>query len=67
MIDAAIETASRKSRAQAGSGTSITKTTLIAASGSRTSRSFCQIGCPASVAAGRAAVLIASLLDWMGL
>ena len=35
MIDAAIESASRKSSPAAGSGTSMTKITLIAASGRR--------------------------------
>ena len=43
MIEAAIERASRKSRAAAGSGTSMTKITLMAASGSRYSRSRCQM------------------------
>ena len=43
MIDAAIESASSKSSAAAGSGTSITKITLIAASGSTYSRSRCKI------------------------
>ena len=42
MIDAAIESASSKSSAAAGSGTSMTKITLMAASGSAYSRSRCQ-------------------------
>ena len=62
MIDAAIESESRKSSAQEGSGTSMTKITLIAASGSTYSRSRSRKAGACMVLAGRAAVLIAGLL-----
>ena len=61
MIEAAIESASRKSRPAAGSGTSMTKITLMAASGSTYSRSRCQMDWAGRVPAARAVVLIADL------
>jgi hypothetical protein len=45
MTEAAIEIARRKSSAATGNGTSMTKTTLMAARGSRTSRNRSQMAC----------------------
>jgi len=61
MIEAAMDIASRKSSAAAGSGTSITKMMLIAASGSVYSRSRRQIDGPAGVPSAAAAVLMTAL------
>ena len=64
MTEAAIESASSKSSPAAGSGTSITKITLMAASGSSVfAQPVQKRRAPASVPAASAAVLIERLLE----
>jgi hypothetical protein len=61
-IEAAIDMASRKSRPMAGSGTNMTKITLMATSGSTYSRNRCRIGPAGMGPATKAVVLIVNLL-----
>src|ERR1700734_1557335 len=63
MMDAAIESASNRSRPAAGNGISITKITLIAASGSTYSRNLCKIDCRGNGRGTSTVVLIAAFLQ----